>query len=233
MKKSLLLIASTFLCLQSFAQTKGHFSFSWTMFDEGETSARVVNLYSSTNVFSITSNEKEMGTERAVINRAEKKGVEFFSDVIDEESTDNYYSSFSWEESIEEAAYVSDIFSGVLGMPDFNVGLELLAEKSTIAGFPCQKFKITLPGNEGVVTGWIALGVHCLVVDDNFYLDTDEGMIMEMTMDFTDSNLVVKCTGYDAKFPEASPVYSLAIPEGYDSLDEMGGEENYSDEEGE
>ncbi len=230
MKKNLLLIASALLCLNTFAQTKGHFSFTWNMIEDGESTLMMVDVYSSSKNFVVSSTEKEMGTEKAIIDRTAKKGIEFFSDVIDETSSDNYYAYFSWEESIEESAYVSDIMSGVLDMPDFNEGFELLAEKSTIAGLPCQKFKISLPNNEGTITGWVALGVHCLVVDQNFYLDTEKGMIMEMNMDFEGNTLAIKCTGYDAKFPETSPAYSMEIPAGYEALDAEG---DYNDEEGE
>jgi|SRR6218665_243155 len=229
MKKNFLFVVFTFLFLQSFAQTKGHFSFTWTMIEDGETTAMNVDVYISSQYFAITSFEEEMGTEKAIINRSAKKGIEFFSDIISETENDNYYANFNWDVSIEEASYVSDILSGVLEMPDFNNGFQLLSDKNTIAGLPCQKFKINLPNNEGTISGWIALGVHCLVVDEHSYLDTDKGMILEMSMAFDENTLEVKCTGYDSKFSETSTVYSMEIPEGYDSLEE----EEYSDEENE
>lgn len=230
MKKILLFAATAFIFFQSTAQqTNGHFSFTWTMQEDGELSKTNVEMYSSPKYFAIYSEENEIGSEKAIVDRTGKNGIEFFSDVYGETERDNYYSAFSWEESIGEAAYISQVFSGIMTMPDFNDGLELLPEKSTIAGISCQKFKIVIPEAEATITGWIAVGKHCLISDEYYFLDTEKGMILELNMNFVDSSLEVKCTGYDAKFPETSPVYSMAIPEGYTSLE---GDENYPDEEG-
>lgn len=234
MKNRLLLIAAmAFTFFQATAQTNGHFSFTWTMEEDGEKMLMRIELYSSPKYFAISSEDDIMGGEKVIIDRAGKKGIEFFSDIIEEETDerDNYYSSFSWEESLSEAPYVSEVFSGLTNMPDFNDGLEMLAEKSTIAGLPCQKFRINLPDNEGTITGWIATGVHCLIADETFYLDTEKGMIVEMNMVFDGNSLVVDCLGYDGKFAETSPVYSMAIPAGYDALDDMEKEGYYDDEE--
>jgi len=222
MKNRLLLIAAmAFTFFQTTAQTNGHFSFTWTMAEDGEEMLSTVDLYSSAKQFVIVSDDAEMGWEKAIIDRSSKKGYEFFSDVIDETERDNYYVYFDWDESIQQAAYVSDVFSGVLDMPNFNDELELLPEKATIAGIPCQKFRINLPEEAGGITGWIALGVHCLIEGENKYLDTDKGMILEMTMDFDGSSLIIKCTGYDSKFPETDKIYSMEVPAGFEELDDL------------
>lgn len=223
----ILSIAFFALSTASFAQLNGHFSFTWTFIEEGIQDTRNVEIFSNSKFFAVKGTVADGSTETTLINRIGKAGLELFSDFLSETERDNYYSQFGWEEqTIDEANYVSDIFGGLLSMPNFNNGFELLNEKSTIMGVACQKFQIILPEGVGKITGWIATDKHCLIDGEFYYLDTDKGMILEMVMEFPDNKLEIKCTAFDTKYPETSPIFNMEIPEGYDNL-----ESEYVDEE--
>ncbi len=231
MKNRLLLIAAmAFTFFQATAQTNGHFSFSWKLRTAEESSDSNIDMYFSPKCFVVVATDEQI-TEKVVIDRSIKSGIEILREIEGEYADSTYYSNLSWEESVLDADYVSEIMEAIFSMPDFNSGLEMLKEKKTIKGLPCQKFQINFPENIGVATGWIALGVHGMIEEDLNFMDTEQGMVIELSIEINNEKVEILCTGYDSKFPITDGIYSLAIPAGAHKFDVQGYLEEYYDDE--
>ncbi len=138
---------STFLLLFcSFvgaAQINGHFSFNYkfTNLSDDQVEEQQVEVHSSKNFFVVSSYVEKESFESAAIDRSQKKVLELMDYYIDENEKTQSFSSFTYQDSISDVSYITDIMNRALGITFYDQEMEFLPETKSIYGLTCQKWR--------------------------------------------------------------------------------------------
>lgn len=207
-------------------QINGHFSFNYkfTNLSDDQVEEQQVEVYSSKNFFVISSEVENESFESAAVDRSQKKILELMDYYIDENEETQSFSSFTYQDSISDISYITDVMNYALGITFYDQEMEFLPETKLIYGLTCQKFVMTKPeinepGGQVQVEGWVIPNSHCSIDDKQKFLDSEIGMVMEVRVVYSYDMFEVNCTGYDPDFSELNEIYTTTVPNGYTKME--------------
>ncbi len=208
------------------AQINGHFSFNYkfTNLSDDQVEEQRVEVYSSKNFFTISSEFDGFVSESVIVDRSKKEAVELMKYVINENYTEKLFSLISYTDSIDESSYKSFLMGRLLWIRFSEPEIEFLPETKSIFGLTCQKFVlhksfVSEPGEYTDVEGWVIPNSHCSIDGKQNFLDTKMGMILEMKVDFGFGIQELKCLAYDPDFSESDEIYNTNVPAGYTKME--------------
>lgn len=158
----------------------------------------------------------ESSKEVFIVDSTQKKVLELFDE---DDTKEAYLSSSVTTPEMEEPEFgLSMVYDMLISDMASRSDYRLLTETKQLFGMSCRKVEL-LENGVAVGTGWVLPGVQFGLAKNQGIFMTPDGMLVEMTLSEEGETFKLECLGI-SKGTVDNAQFSLAIPAGYELIDE-------------